>query len=313
LQLNRSAAEQGVRQANLEFLRQKFGLLTDIRHHFFMLLATQRRVEALRELRKVAEQSEKTAISLNEGEQGAKTDVLLLRIELRRVETLLRSAEYVRTASAQQVAALMGLPKLSIRNVQGDLSMKIPDFDDPQERERLLMTSSLVESARTEIVRNQFLLRRAEVEPIPNVTFNGGYQWAINQPHSQALVGVYFSVPIWDRNQGNIRAAGANVRQSMAQLNMVQNDLMRQLAEALGQYRAAQQAVESYEKGILPDAQETLALVQKGWAAGQFDFLRILQTQRSLFEANLEYITALQERLTAAATIAGLLQLDEFP
>ena len=103
------------------------------------------------------------------------------------------------------------------------------------------------------------------------------------------------------------------MRQASAQLQSVQNDLLRQLADALGRYRGAQITVETYEKGILPDAKRTLSLVQQGYQAGQFDFLRILQTQRSVVETNLDYITALQDRLTAAATIAGLLQLWKFP
>jgi hypothetical protein len=32
-----------------------------------------------------------------------------------------------------------------------------------------------------------------------------------------------------------------------------------------------------------------------------------------VYESNLDYIAALQERLTSAAILAGLLQLDEFP
>ena len=156
-------------------------------------------------------------------------------------------------------------------------------------------------------------MRRAEVEPTPNVTVNSGYQYAVGGSHSQALIGLYFTMPIWDRNQGNIRAAGADVRGSVAQLSAVQNELLKQLAEALARYRSAEITVETYETGILPDVRETLGLVQKGYEAQQFDFLRILQTQRSVVETNIEYINALQERLTAGATIAGLLQLYEFP
>ncbi len=313
LQLNQAAAEQAVRQANLDFVRQRFDLLTAIRQQFFILLAAQQRVTTLGELGTTAQRSLDTSQRLLQGGQAAEIDVLLLRIEFRRIEASLRSAEFARSAGAQQLAALMGLPNLQIAGIEGDLSLRLPDFDNPQVREQLLMTSSLVESARTEIVRNQFLLRRAQAEPTPNLIVNGGYQYTADQPHSQALVGMYFTVPIWDRNQGNIRAAGANVSQAVAQLNTVQNDLVRQLADALGRYRAAQTTVENYEKGILPDARRTLDLVQRGYAAGQFDFLRILQTQRSVFETNLEYIVALQERLTAGAVIAGLLQLDEFP
>ena len=224
----------------------------------------------------------------------------------------LRSAELTRAAAEQELAALIGVRNLRI-DAQGDLLVALPDFSSPQERERLLLRSSLMESARAEIVKNQFLLRRAEVEPIPNVILSSGYQWTVNEPHSQALLGVYFTMPVWDRNQGNIRAAAAGVRQSRAQLTTVQNDLLRQLAEALGRYRAAQQTVENYEKGILPDAKRTLELVQKLYEAGQVDLVKLLQTQRSVFETNLEYVAALQDRLVAGAAVAGLLQLDQFP
>ena len=113
--------------------------------------------------------------------------------------------------------------------------------------------------------------------------------------------------------KGHIRSASASVRESVAQLSTVENDLMRQLAEAMGRYRTAQRTVQIYEQGILPDARKTLELVQALYSAGQVDLLKILQTQRSVVEANLDYIIALQSRFSEAATIAGLLQLDEFP
>ncbi|HEX3725033.1 MAG TPA: TolC family protein [Pirellulales bacterium] len=313
LGLNQSAAMQNVRQANLEFIRQRFELLTDLRQQFFILLAAQQRVTTLTELRAIAEQSTSTSQKLLQGGQGSEPDVLLLRVELRRIEASLRSAEAATVAARRQLAALTGLVDLKIDRVLGDLMLPLPDFNDPQVRQQLLTTSSLVESARAEVARNQFLLQRAEVEVIPNLILNSGYQWQGNLPHSQALIGVYFNIPIWDRNQGNIRAAGANVRQANAQFNAVQNDLVRQLAEALGRYRAAQSVVALYETGILPDAKRTLKLVQQAYEAGQVEFLKILQTQRSLVEAQLDFITAEQERVTAAADIAGLLQLDQFP
>jgi outer membrane protein, heavy metal efflux system len=311
--LNQSAAEQALRQANLDFIRQEFEVITAVRQQFFVLLAAQRRVTVLEELQKIASQSEELSIRLQQGEQIPETDVLILRIELRKIGVSLRAAQFTRAAAAQQLAAQIGMPNLRIDRVVGDLSIKLPDFNDPQVREQLLVRSSLVESARVDIARTQFLLRRAEVEPIPNVTINSGYQWAASGNHSQALVGVYFVMPIWDRNQGNIRAAGANVRQSVAQLNTVQNELLRQLADALARYRSAEITVETYEKSILPDARQTLDLMQRGYREQQFDFLRVLQTQRSVVESNLDFINALQERLNAAAAIAGLLQLYEFP
>ncbi len=89
----------------------------------------------------------------------------------------------MRTGSAQQLAALIGLPNLAIEGVIGDLSLKLSNFNDLQIRNDLLARSSLVESARVDIARTQFLLRRTEVEPIPNLTVNSGYQYATAGTH----------------------------------------------------------------------------------------------------------------------------------
>ena len=41
--------------------------------------------------------------------------------------------------------------------------------------------------------------------------------------------------------------------------------------------------------------------------------MRLLEAQRALFQANLDYIDAEQDRLQAAADLANLLQLERFP
>jgi hypothetical protein len=53
--------------------------------------------------------------------------------------------------------------------------------------------------------------------------------------------------------------------------------------------------------------------VQLAYGRGQTDIIRLLQTQRSLFEANVDYIEALESRLDAGSEIAGMLQIEEFP
>ena len=82
---------------------------------------------------------------------------------------------------------------------------------------------------------------------------------------------------------------------------------------AVTRQRVAERAVKNYEDGILPDAKRTLKLVQDAYRRGQFEISRLLQTQRTVFEANIDYISAQENRLNSAAEIAGLLQLEEFP
>jgi cobalt-zinc-cadmium efflux system outer membrane protein len=313
LKLDQAAATEAARQADWNRIRTQFDVLTQVRQEFFTTLAAQRRRALLEKLLSLAEQSEKTGTNLFNAEQVSETDVLLLRVERRRAELAVQTSGIALEGQKRQLALAIGARDMRIDSVEGSLSVPVQDFDSDQVLAQILEGNPVVQMAHLDITRSQFLLRRAEVEPIPNLIVQGGFQYSYATDNAQGLVGVYLNVPLWNQNQGNIAAAQAAVSRATANRGVVQLELSRQLTDSLQQYRIAEKAVKSLEDGILPDAMRTLELVQKAYARGQFDITRLLQTQRTVFEANLDYISALENRLKAAAEIAGLLQLDEFP
>ena len=313
LKLDRAAALEAAHQAEYDVVRRKFEILTGVRQEFFSTLAAQRRKALLEKLLELAKRSEKTSLNLLEAEQVSETDVLLLRVERRRAETALQGAEIALIGQRRQLATSIGLSMLEVNEVKGNLTTTVPEFDDEDVLTQVLTNSPVVQIANLDVNRTILLLRRAEVEPIPNLTVQGGTQYSESTANYQALVGLYLNVPLWNKNQGNIMAANASVRRSMAGRLAVQQELTKQLADSITRQRIAEKAVKNYEEGILPDAMRTLELVQKAYARGQFEISRLLQTQRTVFEANIDYISALENRINAAAEIAGLLQLEEFP
>ncbi|HEX4142575.1 MAG TPA: TolC family protein [Pirellulales bacterium] len=313
LQLDVGINQRALTQAELRLQQQHFELLTEVRRQFFELLATQDRYETIENIRSIGQQSLNISEQLFAGEQGTETDVLLLRIQLRRIEVNAANLGTMVEAKRRTLAATIGLPDMLIGRVSGDLTMPLPDFDDADAQARLLRMNSALLAARTEIARNQIRLRRAQVEWIPNVEWQGGYQYTVAPTRNQAVIAAYFDVPLWNRNQGNIMAVSANLRGSEAQSWAVANDLLRQLAGALGHYRASRRMVINLERSVLPDARRSAELVLNGYRGGEFELVKLLNAQRTLFETNLDYISAQQERLTAGADVAGLLQLEQFP
>ncbi|HTU25457.1 MAG TPA: TolC family protein [Pirellulales bacterium] len=313
LRLDVSAAEQAVRQAQLAYTRQQFDLLTDVRQQFFAVLADQERVVMFSNLVAIAQKSVEIAQNKLTNGQGTETDMLLLRIDLRRVQANLQQTETILRAGRQQLAALIGLPQLPIERLVGDLHVALPDYQDEIVRAQTLARNAQVQIARADIARNQLLLRRAEVEPTPNIFWTGGYQYTVSPTHNQALVNAVFVIPLWNKNQGNIRTANGNVAESVAMLNVTQNDLLKLAADALARYRSARRMVLAFEQSILPDARRTQSLVQQGYDQGELELVRLLEAQRALFQANLDYIDAEQARLQAAADLANLMQLEQFP
>ncbi|HWA97005.1 MAG TPA: TolC family protein [Pirellulales bacterium] len=314
LRLSRAAAGQSVRQEELTLIRTWYDLLTDVRQQFFAVVAAQQRIEILEQLVTILHQSEKTSTDLLGAGRVSETDVLLTRIEREQAQAKMFSQQQQIVGSRRQLAATLGLPSLPIERVDGELNLRITILDQGSVAAEALARNAEVRRAEVDVTRNQVLLSRARAEPVPNIIWQGGYQRTLSEVSpSQGTIGVYLDVPIWDRNQGNIRSASASVRQALAALGITQNEIIAAAANAEARYRAAQAVVENYERGLLPDARRSVELIQKGYEQGLFDILRLLQAQRALVEANLDYITAQLERLDAAAELAGILQLEQFP
>jgi outer membrane protein, heavy metal efflux system len=312
LQLDQAAVCREVQQAELQFLRTRYDLLTNVRQSFYATLVAQRRLAAVETLMTIVQRSAKAALTLEESGDGSRADTLLLEVELDRADYMLQNAAALLQAAQRQLAASMGDPDLIIGRLDGEIAATLPDYPY-QLTQAGLLTNALVQSAQIEIERNQLLLRRAVVQPFPNVTVAGGYMYQVMLPHDQAMIQLSLPLPTWNKNQGNIQAAQANVIRSTHIARKTQVDLSKQLAMATGRFDVARQQVAKFERSILPKSRESVRLNQLGFDQGQFDLLRVLQSQRALIENELNYLTAQEARWTAAAEIAGMLQEEQFP
>jgi cobalt-zinc-cadmium efflux system outer membrane protein len=85
------------------------------------------------------------------------------------------------------------------------------------------------------------------------------------------------------------------------------------VANAARTLASAQRRAEAYRVDILPRAEETYDLSLKAFKGGQFEYLRVIQAQRSVAEARLAYNTALGQAWKAAAELSGLLMEEVWP
>ena len=314
LRLAQQAALRGVQKAEYELIRARFDVLRDVRQGFYGLLVAQRRVEIFRLLLDIAKRSYDIGDQLAKAGEGTRADVLFWSIERDRADVrLLNSAVFVETGR-RQLAAAVGLPRADVGSIEADLFQQLPSFDLKSLQEAVARRNALPRAAEAEVARAQWALERAVVEPIPNINVLGGYQRQVDfPPQDQGLMQVMLEVPLFDRNQGNIRSARADIASSRASLRSIELDLATQTAQTIANYRTAQRLVAWYEEYILPKARETVQVTQQLYARGEVSFLSLLQAQRTLTETELAFVEAQADRWTGAVAVADLLQLEVFP
>jgi cobalt-zinc-cadmium efflux system outer membrane protein len=314
LRLDRAALQRAVVQAQLDFTRERFEVLTAVRNQFYVAAAAQRRTEVLEQLVGVTGRSRDVGKKLLEAGETNRADATLLEIENDRAVLQLQNAEALQTAARKQLAAAVGIPDLPINRLRFDFSLPLPEYEYEALRLGVVNQNAIAAAAAVEISRTQLMFRRAVVEPHPNFNIQAGFQYSVEGPyHDQGYAQFAMAVPIWNRNQGAIRAARADTVRATAGLQRTENELAGQTAQTLGEFKAASIRAEVYEKQITPKARDVFRVNQSLFGQGQTDFLRLLQAQRTLIEADLGYVDAMEARWTAAARLAGLLQLEQFP
>ncbi len=312
LRLNRARYAQEVSQMEAQALAQQYRVVNGLRVRFYQLLAMQRLLDVRADLLKVADQAVTTTEELKNVGAANEPDLLQARIEARQERVALENARALYQSAWEQLAAFVGNPALGVGRLQGDLEAAgaVPDFDTTLAH--LLEASPEVQVAGAEIVRNQFALKREQVEPIPNVQFrvSTGYDFERDVRGVSTTVNVGVRLPLFDKNQGNIQSAQAQLAYAQAELGRVELSLRQRLSRQYARYRTARSVVESYRKDNLPDARRAYELYLESFRRRRAAWPQVLVAQRTYFQISVDYVDALEEMRRAEVAILGLLLVD---
>ena len=278
---------------------------TDVRLAYYAALVAMRREELAKELLQVGERTAAESLRLKNVGEISKTDLLPIEIEQRNAQILLKIAGTERTAAWRRLSSVVGVD-LPPTELAGDIS-KLPSVLTYDEQLAHVVTNSPeMAAAIAEMGRSQNALARAQREPVPNVftQFSVQKDNATNDTIAGVQVGI--PLPIWNRNQGGILEAQAEISQSRRNVSRVELNLKNRLAIAFQRYSAAQERAKIYSDEIIPKAEENFQLVQGAFPA-QVGSLEFLTAQRTYFQTKLAYINALAELWASRSEIEGLL------
>lgn len=125
-------------------------------------------------------------------------------------------------------------------------------------------------------------------------------------------LGVTFSVPLWNRREGQIAQARANIDLANAQLEQQRLQLLREVDSAHARVLISQRQIETFEAGLLRSAETALQVVEAAYRFGERGFIEVLDAQRTLRLVRSDYNQARFDRFTAWLDIDRLRAKNPF-
>ncbi len=285
-QLDRELTEWDYESARLDVIREAT-------QAFVAVLAAQDRVVLAGKLVELSRQAQAAVAQRVEAGRDSPVDELRASVVLSMSRIEQQKAEKTLAAARHKLAAVWGGKADLFERISGDLYQISPP-SPPGDPLSAIATNPDVGRWETQEHRQRAVLRLEKANAVPDVTVGGGVQRFEETDDSAMVVGLSVPVPLFDRNQGGIREAVAELAKTCRQREAAQVRTLASLSAAVSAMSAAYEEATTLRNDVLPKAEQAFEAARDGYQQGKFDYLYVLDTQRTLFETQAGYIDAVE-------------------
>lgn len=303
----REVASREVAIAEAEVREFARTLIAEVLQSFYSVRALDERIAVQRELVASVKSVERATGRRLESAEASPAEVGLLRIERLRLAQEVERLERDREIAAAKLVRLLGRSSGHLPALAGELDPHLAGATasgarvDPERRPDLIAASQGIERADADRA-----LARAEVwEPW---TLGLGYDWdqgEFDDPigtkrDSFVTLGLTVPIPLWNRQQGRIAEAEAEIRRARRTREALGLRAEEEVRTARARVSMLRASVDAYAAEILPEATRTQDLFERGYQQGLVGVGELLQAQRQYNESRARYLELLGELRQAA-------------
>lgn len=232
-------------------------------------------------------------------ENRAQVEVANAQLEQNEAHSALKVAR-------QRLSALWGNSSPVFTQAKGDVDA-LPTRPALDDLAVAIGDSPLVESARLDIERSRAQIQVERSKRYPDIELSVGVARNNELGRNQTIVGVAIPLPLFNRNQGNLYEASMLAYKSRDDYRELKTRLMVELQQAANAFDISKAAAGKLNTVVLPTANRAYETARKGFTAGKFGFIEVIDAQRTLFQVRTRYLTALSDSYQALAQIERIL------
>lgn len=301
------AADAFYKKATAELDNKKAEIHANVVTAFYEVLAAQERLKLSKSSLDVANLALDAAAKRVKAGKSSPVEETKSKIAESSAKIEVNQASSQLNSARKRLSALWGNPLPVFERAEGDVE-HIPPVTSVADLSALLESAPSISLAKLEISARDGLTKVERSKATPNITISAG---VLNNQElgglNQALLGLTVPIPLFDRNQGNLQEAVSRQYKAQDELVELRTQLEANLGTQYERLNAARQTSESLRSEILPSALSAFDAASKGFSAGKFSFLDVLDAQRTLFQAKSQYIQALLDAHQAVAEIERIL------
>lgn len=306
------AAEKSREQAQAQLAELQATVRANVAAAYFDVLTAQERLVLARDSSALAKSSTDTVSKRVAAGKVSPVEESKARVAEAGVRVELAQAASEQRNALSRLFALLGRIDAPYTVLEGKAE-NLPSVPSLVDLQPLIASSPGVVLARIEVDRRKALTDLEQSKRVPDVTVSVGMQRSNETQRNVLLFGVSLPLPVFDRNQGNLLEALKLEDKARDELQAATVRLHSEVAQARERLSTITAEVQSLQQEVLPGAKSAYDAATIGFENGKFNFLEVLDAQRTYFTAKSQYLKALGEAHRAAADIDRLLGASMVP
>jgi outer membrane protein, heavy metal efflux system len=300
LGLRRDIYQQQKQSGQIAAEAQQKRVHSEVTQMFYHALSAQQMVLVRGRLLGLATDAVQTAHQLANVGQADSPDVLQADVEQEQaaIDYTVSQREFIQRFKS--LAAVAGTPATEVAPLDAALDAP-PAVDEARIVDMIVQQSPTVKEAQQQVAVAEARLKSAKREVVPDLQLRAGEQQNLEalpeapgkKTGAQSFASVGIELPLWNRNQGNQRAASAEVEEARQEITRSQLSLRRDAEVLLQNYLSAKLETERYRTALLPRARRAYELYLAKYQSMAQAYPQVIVSQRTLFELEVHYIEAL--------------------
>jgi cobalt-zinc-cadmium efflux system outer membrane protein len=291
--------------ARFDYETKKREVFVKTAEHFIDVLAGQRRVALNEELVQLANSFIPAAEKRVEAGKASDLEKTRFDVAIGSARIDLEQARRDLLSARQRLAAQWGATRPLFGSAAGDLDAT-PSVGSFESLARRLEGNPRLARFGTEVAHREAALAREKAAAVPDVTLRAGGRHIAESKDQTAVIGFSLPLPLWNRNQGNIRAAREQIGRAEAEQATAAAALTAELSTAYQNLSRARAAIGILRETVLPGAESALLATSEGYEAGRFSYLDVLDARRTISAARIQYLQAITDYHKALHEVEAL-------
>jgi outer membrane protein TolC len=318
LALQETAAAHEQRAAESDEQEIRLSLARDVKTLWWNLYYVDRALETIERNRRVMRQFVDVAQSKYKVGEGMQQDVLMAQLELSKLQAEEISLRSLRRGQEAGLNTLLNRPTVQPLRLPARESDELVEVGD----EAQLLSQALEHRPLLAAYRDRLDAARARVglakkDYYPDFELGASYGYRGDAPDGRtrsdmASFMLSMNLPIHSRERQDKAVDQRNRQWLEAQylLDDAQRQVSAEVSQALAEYRQAQEQLSLLRKGIIPQANQTVAAMLAAYQVNKVDFLDLARTQLTLFEYETRAWLVLSQGQQALARLSAAVGND---